>query len=100
MCGLKHEIGINEEDKYAKLSNYPNPFNPSTKIKYNVPVGQKVTLKVYDLIGREVASLVDEWKGAGDYSVDFNPSNLASGIYFSKLNTGEYSVVNRMTLIK
>ncbi|MFZ4590499.1 MAG: T9SS type A sorting domain-containing protein [Ignavibacteria bacterium] len=100
MCGLKHEIGINEEDKYAKLSNYPNPFNPSTKINYNVQAGQKVTLKVYDLIGREVASLVDEWKGAGDYSVDFNASNLSSGIYFCKLNTGEYSVVNRITLIK
>jgi hypothetical protein len=102
MCGIKDEVGGvgSNVNKSVRLNNYPNPFNPSTKICYSVPVGQKVSLKIYDLVGREVASLVDEWKGAGDYSVDFNASNLASGIYFYKLNTGDYSAVNRMTLIK
>ena len=102
MCNIKDEVGGvgSIVIKTAKLNNYPNPFNPVTKISYSVPVGQRVSLKVYDLVGREVASLVDEWKGAGDYSVDFNASNLSSGIYFYRLNTDEYSVVNRMTLIK
>lgn len=102
MCNVKDEVGGigSIVNKTAKLNNSPNPFNPVTKISYSVPVGQRISLKVYDLSGREVASLVDEWKGAGDYTVDFNPSNLASGVYFSRLTIGNFSVVNRMTLIK
>jgi hypothetical protein len=103
MCGSKIEIGgttYDNENKTAKLSNYPNPFNPSTKINYSVPIGQRISLKVYDMIGREVASLVDDWKGEGDYIVDYHPSNLNSGVYFYKLTMANHTLVNRMILIK
>jgi hypothetical protein len=101
MGGPKNELdAVSENDGKAKLNNFPNPFNPTTKISYYVPVGQRISLKVYDLVGREVASLVDEWKMEGSYSVDFNGSNLTSGVYFYKLNMGQNSIVNRMMLLK
>jgi hypothetical protein len=101
MCGITSPFTTSGNIiKFVKLSNYPNPFNPVTKISYYVPAGQRVSLKVYDMTGKEVANLVDEWKGEGDYSVDFYPDNLSSGIYFCKLNLGNASVINRMMLIK
>jgi len=102
MCGIKHEIGGvgDNYNKLARLSNYPNPFNPSTKINYSVPVGQRVSLKVYDMIGRDVALLVDEWKGEGDYTIDYYPTNMNSGVYFYKLTMENHTLVNRMILIK
>lgn len=102
MCGIKDEIGGvgDYEIKSLKLNNYPNPFNPTTKINYSIPIGQKISIKVYDMIGREVATLVDEWKQVGDYSIDFNASNLTSGIYFYKLKTENQSLVHRMILLK
>jgi hypothetical protein len=85
---------------FALEQNYPNPFNPSTVINYQLPVNNLVTLKVYDAIGREVATLVNEVKGAGYYSVQFNASQLTSGVYFAQLVSGEKTQIRKMSLIK
>ena len=87
-------------DAFYLSQNYPNPFNPSTKIDYVVSSGEKVSLKVYDLLGREVATLVDEYKQAGNYTVTFNAENLTSGVYIYRLVSGENNAMNRMLLIK
>lgn len=92
---------INEVPKENKLfQNYPNPFNPATSIKYQVEGLKFVNLIVYDLLGKEVATLVNEKQSAGEYEVKFDGSNLASGIYFYKLSAGDFTEVKRMTLIK
>lgn len=80
--------------------NYPNPFNPSTVISYQVPSESKVTLKIFNLLGNEVSTLVNEVKPAGRYDVKFNASNLTSGIYFYTISTGNYNSTKKMTLIK
>ena len=81
--------------------NYPNPFNPVTRINYSVPALQKfVTLKVYDILGNEVATLVNDEKDAGNYFVDFTASHLCSGIYFYKLQSGSYTQTRKMILLK
>lgn len=81
--------------------NYPNPFNPSTKIKYQIPETGHVSLKVYDLLGREVAELVNTTQSAGNYSIDFSSkSGFSSGIYFYRLQEGEFSKTRKMLLIK
>ena len=94
-------VGINETPVSYKLSqNYPNPFNPVTKISFALPKQGFVTLKVYDILGKEVATLVNEVKNQGSYSVDFNASNFSSGVYFYKLETNGFSDIKRMMLIK
>jgi len=85
---------------YSLAQNYPNPFNPTTAIVYSVPKTEMVTLRVYDLLGKEVALLVNETKSAGFYNVDFNATSLASGIYFYRIEAGEFSAVKRMVLLK
>jgi hypothetical protein len=80
--------------------NYPNPFNPSTKISWQVPVGSWQTLKVYDVLGNEVVTLVDEYKSAGSYEVLWNASEMPSGIYFYRLQSGEFIETKKMILIK
>ena len=80
--------------------NYPNPFNPATEISYQIPVKSHVILKVYDILGKKVALLVNEVQNSGNYSVTFNGSNLASGIYFYKLQAGNYRLVKKMILLK
>lgn len=86
--------------KYVVSQNYPNPFNPSTNIKFSIPVSGIVKLKVFDILGREVASLVNEFKPAGNYAVDFNASNLTSGIYLYKIQSGEFTETKKMILVK
>ncbi len=86
--------------KYKLLQNYPNPFNPSTKINFELKKESNVTLKIYDILGAEVATLVNGHKKAGRYSVKFNASNLASGIYFYRLNAGPFTAIKKMILIK
>ncbi len=92
--------------EYSLLQNYPNPFNPSTTISYRVPEVSDVVLKVYDVIGREVSSLVNEEKAAGEYRINFNAGNLASGIYFyrleakSKVSNKNFTKVGKMVLTK
>lgn len=94
-------IGNSEAPLTFKLSqNYPNPFNPVTKIAYALPKSGLVTLKVYDILGKEVATLVNEVKNVGNYSVDFNASSFTSGVYFYKLETNGFSDVKKMMLIK
>ena len=70
--------------EYALEKNYPNPFNPSTTIRYQIPNTGYITLKVYDMLGREVATLVDGVKESGSYTAVFNAENLASGVYFAR----------------
>ena len=85
---------------YRLSQNYPNPFNPSTKISWQSPVAGHQTLKVYDVLGNEVATFVNEYKPAGSYEVDFNASSLSSGIYFYKLSAGAFVQTKKMILIK
>lgn len=80
--------------------NYPNPFNPETKIKYSIPKINFVSLKIYDLLGNEIATLVNEEKPSGVYEVEFNASNLSSGIYFYRLQAGEFILTKKLVLLK
>jgi hypothetical protein len=89
---------------YNLEQNYPNPFNPSTVISYQLPVSSEVTLKVFDVLGNEVATLVDEYKTAGTYEVEFITSFInhipSSGVYFYQLRAGEYTAIKKMVLLK
>ena len=85
---------------YSLEQNYPNPFNPSTMISWQSPVGSHQTLKIYDVLGNEVATLVDEYKEAGKYEVSFDASRLSSGIYFYKLQAGLYTQIKKMILMR
>jgi hypothetical protein len=76
--------------EYKLSQNYPNPFNPVTRINFQLPYASHVTLKIYDVIGSEVATLVNEIKAAGNYNLDFNASSLASGVYYYKLQAGDF----------
>jgi hypothetical protein len=80
--------------------NYPNPFNPSTSIEYRVGSKEYITLKIYDILGREVAILVNEEKPAGSYEIKFDASSLASGVYFYKLQTESIFSSKKMVLLK
>jgi hypothetical protein len=80
--------------------NYPNPFNPSTKISWQSSVGSHQTLKVYDVLGNLIATLVDEYKTAGSYEVDFDANKLSSGVYFYKLQAGSFVETKKMILIR
>ncbi|GAB6283660.1 MAG: hypothetical protein STSR0008_24470 [Ignavibacterium sp.] len=87
-------------NSFELLQNYPNPFNTSTLISYQLPVNSLVTLKVYDILGREVAKLVNEEKPVGVYEVEFNATNLPSGVYFYKLQAGSFSETKKLILLK
>ena len=80
--------------------NYPNPFNPSTRITYSLAVQSNVSLKVYDILGNEVVTLVNTTQGTGVYEVNFNASNLASGLYFYTLKAGSFTSTKKMMLLK
>ncbi len=85
---------------YMLYQNYPNPFNPTTVINYQLPVSGFVTLKVYDALGREIATLVNGEKSSGNYTVRFDASQLASGVYFYRLSTGNINIVKKMILLR
>jgi choice-of-anchor B domain-containing protein len=85
---------------FALAQNYPNPFNPSTVVSYQVPSLSEVKLEVFDMLGRKIATLVNEKQSAGKYSVDFNARTLASGMYFYKLTAGSFSETRKMMLVK
>jgi hypothetical protein len=95
-----NELTIVKPDSYQLGQNFPNPFNPSTQIKYAVPKSNFITLKVYDMIGMEIKELVNEYKEAGYYNVMFDGSNLASGVYIYKLISGNFTETKKMILIK
>ena len=85
---------------FTLSQNYPNPFNPNTTIEYSIPKRSHVTIKVYDLLGREIATLINEEKPAGNYSVNFDGSDLSSGIYFYRLTASEFNQTKKLILIK
>jgi hypothetical protein len=89
-----------EVTDFALSQNYPNPFNPSTVISYDIPEASRVTLKVYDILGREVADLVNEYKEAGRYNVKFDASHLSTGIYIYQLRANDYVSVKKMSFVK
>uniref|UniRef100_A0A7V3E826 T9SS type A sorting domain-containing protein n=1 Tax=Ignavibacterium album TaxID=591197 RepID=A0A7V3E826_9BACT len=86
--------------EFSLEQNYPNPFNPGTKISWQSPVDCRQTLKVYDILGNEVATLVDEFREAGRYEIEFDASKLASGMYLYQLKADNYTETKKMILIK
>ena len=80
--------------------NYPNPFNPTTVIEYSIPNESKISLKIYDVLGREILSLVNGVKSAGKYKVNWNASNMASGVYIARIEAAEFSKSIQMLLLK
>ena len=92
---------VNSNPYSFELSqNYPNPFNPATVIEYSIASQEKVSLKVFDLLGREVSTLVNDIQNPGSYSITFNGANLSSGVYFYKLTAGSFTSIKRMILVK
>ena len=89
-------------NEFKLYNNFPNPFNPSTKISWQSPVGCWQTLKIYDSLGNEVVTLVDEYKPAGSFAVNFDTANngLASGVYFYRLQAGDFAQTKKMTILK
>jgi len=97
------QISINKEQipkEYELYQNYPNPFNPTTNIRFDIPKDILVSIKIYDILGREVKTLVNEFKNAGSYLVSFDGSEFASGVYFYRIQAGSFVNVKRMILIK
>lgn len=103
---LNNEVQVGMPEQFALSQNYPNPFNPVTKINYDIPFDSKVNLKVYDMLGREAASLINnDLQKAGYYSVQLNGNNLTSGTYFYRINAAgvngkEFTLTKKMILIK
>jgi len=98
-------IGVKQSDgnivkDYILYQNFPNPFNPSTRIRYQIPELSFVTLKVYDVLGNAIATIVNEEKSAGSYDIDFNGDGLTSGIYFYQLRVGNFTQTRKMMLLK
>jgi hypothetical protein len=85
---------------YKLNQNFPNPFNPSTIISFSIPVQEKVSLKVYNILGMEVSTLLNEVRTSGNYSIHFDAKNFPSGIYFYELKTGNFRDVKKMTILK
>ncbi|MDR3625421.1 MAG: DUF4434 domain-containing protein, partial [Ignavibacteriaceae bacterium] len=99
-----NSTGVNAEPvipkEYSLSQNYPNPFNPSTVINYQITKKGNVSLKVFNILGKEIAALVNEEKPAGSYSVNFNASSIPSGVYFYQIKSGSYSATKKMILMK
>lgn len=87
-------------DRFELKQNYPNPFNPVTIISYSLPKEQNIKITVYNLLGEQISVLADGLKQRGNYSVKFDGSNLASGIYFYKFESSSYNMTKRMVLLK
>ena len=87
-------------NRFELNQNYPNPFNPTTTIAYSLAEPTQVSLKVYDMLGREVTTLVNEYRQAGEHKVEFNANGIPSGVYFYKINAGDVTETKKMTLLK
>ena len=87
-------------EKFSLNQNYPNPFNPTTTIAYSLPKASDVTVKVYDILGNEVKTLVSGFKNAGNYNVNFDASGLSSGVYYYKIQADGFTDVKKLTLLK
>jgi hypothetical protein len=97
---LKDNVIIGIPNKFEISQNYPNPYNPTSKIDFEIPYDVFVSIKIYDVLGREIKTLVNEFKKAGYYSLNFNATSFASGTYFYKMVAGNYSQSKRMLYIK
>ena len=97
---LTNKVVIGIPEKCSLSQNYPNPFNPSTTIQYSIPKDGDITIKVFDLSGKEVMTVINEYKTAGSYSININGNNLSSGIYYYMLTAGDFVSTKKMTLIK
>ena len=91
---------ISTINNFSLSNNYPNPFNPSTTIKYSIPKQSNVTLKVFDVLGSEMLTLVNKEQSHGNYEIEFNGSELTSGIYFYRLQAGDFVETKKMILLK
>ncbi len=96
--GISNNTNLASEYKLSQ--NYPNPFNPSTKIDFSIPKSGHVTIKVFDIIGKEVATLINEYRNAGNHEITFNGSNLSSGMYFYRIEAGNFVQTKKMSLLK
>jgi hypothetical protein len=97
---LSSEVNVGVPSEFALSQNYPNPFNPSTKIDYDIATDGNVSVVLFDMSGREVAKLVNDFKTAGYYTVNFNASNLSSGMYFYRISANNFSQTKKMVLVK
>ena len=97
-------LSINEKgskpDHFSLGQNYPNPFNPSTTIEYSIPKGSNVKLIIFNTLGEEIKILENGYKEAGNYKINFDASELSSGIYFYRIEAGDYGSVRKMILLK
>jgi hypothetical protein len=100
LTGVDESTGSPVPASYALAQNYPNPFNPSTVIEYSVPVGGDVSLKIYNLLGQEVRSLVNTVQPAGRYTVRFDAGSLSTGVYFYRMQAGSFTQIRKMVLVK
>ncbi len=103
--GFGHIVSVEKEDgsipvDFSLSQNYPNPFNPMTKIDYTMPVAGNVVIKLYDILGKEVGIIENSFKNAGNYSVSFDASRLASGVYIYKMVSGDFSAIKKLLLLK
>jgi hypothetical protein len=94
------EVDLGSPTKFEISQNYPNPFNPSTTISYSVPAKEFVSIKVYDVLGKEVTTLVNDEKPAGSYEIEFNATASPSGVYFYQLKAGDFVETKKMILLK
>jgi hypothetical protein len=97
---VKNNSDLNLPAHMVLMQNYPNPFNPSTTISFSLPRTENITLKVYDLLGREVATLVEGRKEAGEHSVKWNAESFASGVYFCRLKAGDFVQTRKLVLVR
>ncbi len=97
---LVNEDNLEEPNRFQLKQNYPNPFNPATEITYKLPVSRHVVLKVYDMLGRPIKTLVNDNQEAGNYTIRFNAGSLSSGMYIYRLEAGNYEQIRKMILIK
>ncbi len=94
------EVDVTAPKDFALYQNYPNPFNPSTVISFSVPAAALITLTVYDVLGNEITTLINEEKSAGTYEVSLDAGNLSTGMYFYTLQSGSFSETKKMVLLK
>ena len=94
------KVGMTPTLEYSVSQNYPNPFNPTSTIQYTIPKMGFVKISIYNILGNEIKVLISEEKIPGNYEITFNAKELASGIYFYKIRTGEFSQIKKMTLMK
>jgi hypothetical protein len=97
---LSEEVIVGLPAKYSLNQNYPNPFNPVTVISYQISTNDNVLMKIYDINGKEVVTLVNEFKEAGSYEIKFNGSNFASGVYYYQIESGNFKATKKMFLVK